>query len=98
MSDKEISRLHVILDGRVQGVGFRYFVLENALPLHLTGWVRNTSGGQVEVVAEGGRKELEQLLETLRRGPRSAFITYVDQEWPPATGEFSHFEVRSTVY
>jgi acylphosphatase len=97
MPDRDLVRLHVLVDGRVQGVGFRYFVLETALPLDLSGWVRNTMDGQVEVVAEGQRASLEQLLEKLRRGPRSAFVIDVTHEWQPATGEFTRFDVRGTV-
>ncbi len=96
MSEQENVRLHVTIDGRVQGVGYRYYVLENALPRQLTGWVQNSWDGKVEVVAEGRRKELERLLELLRRGPRAAFVTNVDPEWLPATGEFSRFDVRGT--
>ncbi len=96
MPDSVQVQLHAVVDGRVQGVGFRYFVLEAALPLNLTGWVRNTAEGQVEVVAEGDRKALERLLELLRHGPRAAFVTGVDQEWQPATGEFVRFDVRGT--
>jgi acylphosphatase len=97
MPDRDLVRLHAVVDGRVQGVGFRYFVLETALPLDLTGWVRNTMDGQVEVVAEGQRVSLEQLLDSLRRGPRSAFVLKVTQEWQPSTGEFTRFDVRGTV-
>ncbi len=97
MPDHDPVRLHVTIDGRVQGVGFRYFVLENALSQKVTGWVRNTAEGQVEVTAEGERKSLEHLLEALRRGPRAAFVTEVNQEWLPATGEFDRFDVRGTV-
>ncbi len=97
MPDRDFVRLHAVVDGRVQGVGFRYFVLETALPLDLTGWVRNTMDGQVEVVAEGQRASLEQLLESLRRGPRASFVLSVNQEWQPASGEFIRFDVRGTV-
>lgn len=90
------ARLHAIIDGSVQGVGFRMFVLDHASALGLTGWVRNKYDGRVEVVAEGEMPELENLLEKLRLGPRSAFVTEVAKEWQPATGEFSNFGVRRT--
>jgi acylphosphatase len=97
MQDRDLVRLHAVIDGRVQGVGFRYFVLETALPLDLTGWVRNTMDGQVEVVAEGQRSSLEQLLEALRRGPRAAYVLSLNQEWQTASGEFTRFDVRGTI-
>lgn len=89
-------RLHLWIDGHVQGVGFRAFVLDRAQRRQLTGWVRNTYQGQVEVLAEGSRDQLDGFLDEVRRGPRSAFVTECKVEWENATGEFSRFEVRPT--
>jgi acylphosphatase len=97
MGDDSPARLHAILDGHVQGVGFRAFVYERAASMGLTGWVRNTFDGQVEVLAEGPRNVLEMLLEYLRRGPRSSFVTDIKQDWDQPSGEFTSFEVRRTV-
>ncbi len=100
MTHKETgrARLHALVDGSVQGVGFRMFVQDYAQALNLTGWVRNTYDGRVEVTAEGERSQLERLLEKLRLGPRSAFVTEVQQDWQPATGEFQGFSVKQTSY
>ena len=95
-SSDDRARLHAIVDGSVQGVGFRMFVLDHAQALGLSGWVRNTFDGRVEVLAEGSRTRLERLLERLSRGPRAAFVSEVTQEWQLATGEFSGFTVRRT--
>jgi acylphosphatase len=92
-----LVRLHAFVDGSVQGVGFRMFVVDHAQALHLTGWVRNTYDGRVEVLAEGSRSEIERLLEKLFRGPGSAFVTGVENDWAPPTGEFHGFNVRPTV-
>jgi acylphosphatase len=92
----EPALLHAIVDGSVQGVGFRMFVQEQAQSLRLTGWVRNKFDGRVEVMAEGPRDRLEQLVEKLRLGPRSAYVTELQQEWLPASREFVRFEVRRT--
>ncbi len=92
----DTTRLHAFVDGTVQGVGFRMFVMEHAQTLGLAGWVRNTYDGQVEVLAEGEREKLERLLDKLRTGPRMAFVTEVKKDWQPATGEFGRFEVRRT--
>ncbi len=97
MSEDNTERLHATVDGYVQGVGFRMFVIENAQEIGLTGWVRNTYDGKVEVLAEGDREALEQLLNKLRTGPRSALVTNVSQDWETATGEFTRFNVRRTV-
>ncbi len=94
----ENARLHAFVDGSVQGVGFRMFVLEHAQALGLTGWVRNVYDGRVEVLAEGPRSKLENLLDKLRLGPRSAFVTEVQKDWETASGEFTGFNVRSTSY
>ena len=90
---EESSRLHARITGLVQGVGFRYFVLEVARPLKLTGWVRNRIDGSVEVLAEGPRGPLENLLVALQQGPRGARVSSVDTQWLPATGEFTAFRI-----
>ncbi len=97
MHDEGSSRLHATVSGRVQGVSFRYFVLEQASELDIMGWVRNRWDGSVEVTAEGSRSKLEQLLQTLRQGPPMARVEDVDFAWLDATGEFVGFSVRSTV-
>jgi acylphosphatase len=96
MSEQETFRLHAIVEGRVQGVGFRYFTQENAVRLGLTGWVRNRWNGTVEVVAEGPRGDLEKMLTTISRGPRAGTTRDVKFDWHAATREFSSFRVKMT--
>jgi acylphosphatase len=69
--------LHFLIRGRVQGVGFRWFVHREASELELRGWVRNTEGGDVEVVAAGDSDGLNDLRSSLRRGPRGARVDNV---------------------
>ncbi len=88
-----MERLHAQVFGEVQGVGFRLFVVREAERLGVTGWVRNRWYDSVEVVAEGDRASLGQLLEALHRGPRGAEVEKVTEEWLPATGEFKQFWV-----
>lgn len=90
------SRLHASVHGRVQGVGFRYFVVESANQLQLTGWVRNRFDSSVEVVAEGARQTLDTLVTDLKRGPRASNVTEVKVSWEPASGEFSGFNAHRT--
>lgn len=97
MTEEGKSRLHATAVGRVQGVSFRYFVVEQAERLKLDGWVRNKWNGSVEISAEGSRTNLETLLKALREGPPMASVTDVDFEWQPYTGEFIGFQVRKTV-
>lgn len=66
--------LHFLIQGRVQGVGFRWFVQREATELELRGWVRNTEDGDVEVVAAGEPNDLSELRSSLRRGPRGARV------------------------
>jgi acylphosphatase len=66
--------LHFLIQGRVQGVGFRWFVQREASELALRGWVRNTEDGHVEVVAAGDAEDLDELRTSLRRGPRGSRV------------------------
>jgi acylphosphatase len=66
--------IHFLIQGRVQGVGFRWYVQRVAGQLDLRGWVRNTEEGEVEVMASGTAEELAQLRASLRRGPRGARV------------------------
>ena len=66
--------LHFLIQGRVQGVGFRWFVHREASELDLRGWVRNTEDGDVEVVATGTEADLAELRRTLRQGPRGSRV------------------------
>jgi acylphosphatase len=96
MTETKDIRLHARVEGRVQGVGFRYFTLENAIQLGLKGWVRNRWDGSVEVLAEGPQKDLEALLNILRRGPRAHTTSNVKHDWGNATGEFPKFRILRT--
>jgi acylphosphatase len=97
MSEKDTQRLHAIVQGHVQGVGFRVFVQQYAASLKLTGWVRNTYLGEVEVLAEGSRPALERLLMLLEAGPQSSHVMQVTREWSEASGEFERFAIERTV-
>lgn len=89
----ENARLHAVVHGRVQGVGFRDFTERRAVELGLSGWVRNKPDNTVEVTAEGERAALERLLEFLQRGPTSARVSNVEVNWGTASGAFDDFRV-----
>lgn len=76
--EKNAARFYV--DGRVQGVSFRFFVRENADRLHLTGFVRNLSDGRLEAQAYGSEASLQKLEKLLHKGPRMAKIDSVERE------------------
>jgi len=83
-----------VVRGRVQGVGFRDYVYTRARFLGLTGYVRNLPDGRsLEVVAEGPRPALEQLLEYLHQGPRLARVDGVEVEWREPQGSYADFGV-----
>jgi len=88
------ARVHLIIRGRVQGVGFRFSAFDEANGLALAGWVRNLAGGEVEIVAEGRRDSLRKLAAWAHHGPPSALVTDVREEWLEFTGEFAEFRIR----
>jgi acylphosphatase len=89
-----IVALRAVVRGRVQGVNFRDFVCTRARFLRLNGYVRNLADGRsVEVVAEGERTDLEQLLEYLHEGPGTALVHGVDVEWGEASGRYQDFGI-----
>ena len=72
-----------LVEGRVQGVGFRWFVLRTAQGLDVGGWVRNLEAGAVEVVGRGDPDELDRLEQALRRGPPGAFVQHITRSDVP---------------
>jgi len=85
--------MHVFYSGRVQGVGFRYTTKTVATGFEVTGVIRNLSDGRVEMVAEGGREELEAFKQAIRDSGLGAFIREETVNWRSATGEFRGFEI-----
>jgi acylphosphatase len=71
---------HYLVKGRVQGVGFRWFVHQEAAELGLKGWVRNTDQGHVEIVAAGKPDELAELKDALRKGSRGSRVDAVEEQ------------------
>ena len=88
-----MERLHALVRGNVQGVGFRYFIQRKARQLGLRGWVRNNDDGTVELVAEGPRPDLERLMMAAEEGPRTARVQRVEVRWSTATGGLDAFEL-----
>ena len=93
-ADRQRARLWLRIRGLVQGVGFRFSAVEEARSLGLTGWVRNTADGNVELVAEGAGDRLQRLSTWAHEGPRGAFVTAVEERWLPYAGEFGEFRIR----
>ncbi|HUP55359.1 MAG TPA: acylphosphatase [Methylomirabilota bacterium] len=81
--------------GRVQGVGFRYYILRRGMELGVTGWVSNESDGSVRCIAEGRRQDLDELLEAMGRGPAGASVERVTATWSAGTGTLRDFGIRA---
>ena len=85
--EKTVEARRFVVRGRVQGVGFRWFVEREAHILGISGWVRNNTDGSVEVMAQGTRDQLSGLQSRLREGPRAARVDVVEQaEAKPSAG------------
>lgn len=93
-ADAKRERVEVIVRGRVQGVGFRYFVIEKARALQLAGFARNRGDGTVETVAEGAHDVLLRLVEALRHGPPASRVEGLDCHWTEARGDHAGFEIK----
>jgi acylphosphatase len=86
-TEKAVEARRFVVRGRVQGVGFRWFVEREAHILGIAGWVRNNADGSVEVLAQGTRDQLSGLRSRLREGPRAARVDEVEEsEARPAAG------------
>jgi len=88
--------VHITVSGSVQGVGFRYFIQNNATELGLTGWVRNRFDDRVEILAQGDEKSLQKLVALARIGPRASVVTEIDVEWSKPVTSFSRFSIAPT--
>jgi acylphosphatase len=87
-------RAHIVVLGMVQGVGFRWFTAREAQGLGLSGFVRNSGDGSVEVEAEGERGIVEELINRLKVGPRSADVQDLQIIWQEPLKERPRFEIR----
>ncbi len=92
----EERRVHLVIKGRVQGVGFRYFTYMNGINLQLKGWVRNRSNGDVEILAEGANDKLYDLIRKVRQGPDMATVLDIEIDWDEAKGDLPAFTILNT--
>ncbi|MBL4638207.1 MAG: acylphosphatase [Proteobacteria bacterium] len=89
-----ITRYHLIIKGKVQGVGYRMSAYDTARNLGLTGWVRNRQDGCVEILAESDKATLERFVAWAKQGPAYADVAEVTTEELSASGEFKSFNIR----
>lgn len=87
-------RVSLIITGKVQGVAFRYYARNMANQLGVYGWIRNTQEGSVELTIEGKRKNINQMIEWCKKGPKTANVENVIINTEPYKGEFVEFNIR----
>lgn len=87
-------RVHLTIEGRVQGVFFRASTVQEAKRLGVKGWVKNCSDGSVEVVAEGRRKRIDEMIRWCHQGPARAQVLNVQQLWEEHQGGFDSFSIK----
>ena len=93
-SKEKLGRVHIFISGLIQGVFFRANTQKKAEDLGITGWVKNVPDGRVEIVAEGERQKVEDLIEWAKKGPLIARVDNLDIEWQEYVGEFDSFETK----
>jgi len=84
----------MFIQGRVQGVNFRYYVRRKAGELKLRGYARNLSDGRVEILAQGPRDNLERLIDYVRDNPGLSFVTGLDINWEEPKGDLGSFYIK----
>jgi acylphosphatase len=89
-----VVQYKIEINGRVQGVGFRYFVQKRAEELNIKGWVKNTPRGSVEVMAQGDKTDVDTFTDYLRMGPSMARVKNLSKTQMPELENFTSFEVR----
>ncbi len=89
----EAASARILVEGRVQGVGFRNYTLQNAMGLQLRGYARNLTDGQVEIEVEGERGNIHLLIECLWKGPPRAVVANVDVVWKAPSSGFDRFSI-----
>jgi acylphosphatase len=89
----EKVRVRVVIEGRVQGVFFRYHTQEMAYRLGIKGWVKNRRDGRVEAVFEGEKDRVNQMIQWCHHGPPEASVSGVRVNWEQYTGEFQDFSI-----
>lgn len=85
---------HYLIEGRVQGVGFRFFAQARARREAIEGWVRNTPDGRVEIEAQGDTEAMMRFERSVREGPPGAFVEQVEVTEMPASATPSGFRIR----
>ena len=90
---QDILTVNMVIIGKVQGVGFRYFVFRQAQELGIKGWVSNKSNGNVEALAHGEKADLEQFIAKVKEGPSFSRVDDVNLNWVNEAEQYFGFEI-----
>jgi len=90
---KDLARVHVVVNGKVQGVGFRAFTQNQATQKGIVGWVRNREDGSVELEAQGPRVILDDFLKALEQGPGLSCVEHITVDWKVTNRQTQGFTV-----
>jgi len=88
------DRVQVLIEGRVQGVGYRFSAYRQALALGLRGWILNLPDGRVEAEFEGAKADLDEMVAWCRRGPHLAKVSEVEVAWETGLERHHHLQIR----
>lgn len=92
--DKDLTRAEILINGLVQGVGFRYYISRNAVQLGLKGFTKNLFSGEVLTVVEGSKHNVEELYKKIIIGPLNSSVRKYNIIWQEPKNEFENFEIR----
>ena len=90
---ENILTVNLTISGKVQGVGFRYFVLQQAQEMGITGWVSNKSNGDVEALVQGEKADLEEFVAKVKEGPSFSRVEDVSLNWLNKAEQYFGFEI-----
>ena len=91
---KELTKtVHIIVKGKVQGVGFRYYTRRLAISLGLTGFVKNLAGGEVEIEAEGEKQNIQEMIRDLQTKDMSEYISDLQIDWSDQQNKYHDFVI-----
>lgn len=88
------ARVHLFIEGRVQGVFYRAFTRDSAARLGLKGWAKNLYDGRVEVVFEGDKEDIEEAIQECRKGPPGSSVHEIEVVWEEYSGNYKGFEIK----
>ena len=89
-----LVRAHVFVEGKVQGVSFRWMTFTKAQDMQVNGWIRNLFDGRVEAIFEGEQKAVTEMIAFCRKGPLEARVTRVQVIWENNLKAYSRFEIH----